>query len=125
MFSTPRLPFRARRRSMARLGSLRRLRAVALVVQRSSQMMQRQPDAPAGVYVLADHLDAALASCEDLRKADRVPVDLNRNFQLELAIILHVLQARHRLKEFAFPDEGLAEEAMRFLGGTAALEDKV
>lgn len=85
---------------------------------------------PLAVYMLADHLDAALAGGEDICRVVLEPhatPEEVRSFveqvrRLELAIVARVMQARARVRELPAdaPTRLLAD---LFLGGTATLED--
>jgi hypothetical protein len=87
-------------------------------------MVERQQHAPKSIYVLADHLDTALAAVEDLLKLNTECASQNELLRLELVAITHVLQARQRIRELHFDDSRLADQAVLFLAGTAALEIK-
>jgi hypothetical protein len=84
-------------------------------------MSARQQRPPKSVYLLADHIDVALAACEDLLRLPAAiePGDLLR---LELTAITHLLQARHRSRELYLGDARLAEPALLFLAGTEPFE---
>lgn len=90
-------------------------------------MLQRQWNAPASVHALADHLDAALAACEDLLKLSGRHVDLEwylasvRRF--ELAAILQVLRVRLYAEELRDSDPRMAPIAELFLAGTIAFTE--
>jgi hypothetical protein len=85
-------------------------------------MTERQQRAPTNIYWLADHLDSALAACEDLLNlAPGEPAELLR---LELTTITHLLQARQRIGEIYVGDTRLQDQAVLFLAGTAPLELK-
>src|SRR5262249_40960088 len=80
---------------------LRRLRCVpASPTTAEFAMSQRQQHAPPAVCSIADHLDGALAACEDLLAlaGDAAAPEpfLNGVVRLELTIIMHVLQLRQR-----------------------------
>lgn len=85
-------------------------------------MQQRQSHAPDSVYALADHLDAALAACEDLLEMNGLHADLEwflasvRRF--ELAVILQVLRARQYAEELRGSGSHIAAMAALFLAGT-------
>lgn len=101
-------------------------------------------DAPVGVYLLAEHLDAALASGEDLtsvlfiwpgaaprdpdaiaelRAGQRAAIERIRTF--ELALISRVLKGRDWATEVAESEERFAMMARLYLAGTAVLLDAV
>lgn len=101
-------------------------------------------DAPAGVYLLAEHLDAALAAGEDLtgvlfiwpgppprepgkladlRAGQRAAIERIRTF--ELALISRVLAGRDWATEVAEAEERFAMMARLYLAGTAVLLDAV
>jgi hypothetical protein len=99
---------------------------------------------PPTVYLLAEHLDAALAAGEDLLKARfdlRLPVDaepgrvverlaarhrfVDALKSLELTLMQRVLRAREYAGYLAEDDERFQSLAQLFVGGTAALEDAV
>ncbi len=101
-------------------------------------------DAPVGVYLLAEHLDAALASGEDLtsvlfiwpgaaprhpdaiaelRAGQRAAIERIRTF--ELALISRVLKGRDWATEVAESEERFAMMARLYLAGTAILLDAV
>lgn len=92
---------------------------------------------PPAVYLLADHLDAVLASGEDLLAAkadvaaaptaaaswDEVRTLVARARTMELSIVSRVLQARARARDLGHQD-GLVGAMMRmFVGGTAIVPD--
>ena len=100
---------------------------------------------PVSAYLLADHLDAALAAGEDLlaiaaspgagpavafgheiagvRAGQRRVVETIRG--LELALIARLLRARERALELAGTDARFKAIASLFVGGTAPLSDAV
>ncbi len=98
-----------------------------------------------GVYLLADHLDAALALAEDLKAIEielpalkpgmpmrsivRNSHDLARSLDrvraLELAMTARLLQARKRAEELKRHESSLRFAIALFVGGTARLEDVV
>jgi len=92
---------------------------------------------PAEAYMLADHLDAALAAGEDILAAGRklasastaayVQDDLRTAVEtvraLELALITRVLKAREWSQRFSKVDTRFKLQAMSFMGGSAALVD--
>lgn len=101
-------------------------------------------DAPVGVYLLAEHLDAALAAGEDLtsvlyvwpgptprepeqiielRAGQRAAIERIRTF--ELALISRVLKGREWATEVALAEERFAMMARLYLAGTAVLLDAV
>ena len=84
-------------------------------------MSERQQDVPGSVYVLADQLDAVLAATEDLLKLHTEGADPSELLRLELQAITHALHARQCLRESRFVDARLADQAILFLAGTAAL----
>ena len=90
-------------------------------------MLQRQSLAPDNVYALADHLDAALAACEDLLQLSGRHTDLEwflasvRRF--ELAAILQVLRVRQYAEELRQSDRRIATIAELFLAGTLAFTE--
>ena len=97
------------------------------------------------LYLVADHLDAALANGEDLLKvhgSSGPPLatlganDIERRCAmprrfvervrtLELAMAMRLLQARQRAEELRRADSRVAPVARLFIGGTAALADAV
>lgn len=100
--------------------------------------------APAGVYLLAEHLDSALAAGEDLtsvlfiwpgkpprdpdaiaelRAGQRTAIERIRTF--ELALISRVLKGRDWAHEVAETEERFAMMARLYLAGTAVLLDAV
>ena len=102
------------------------------------------PSAPPCAYLLADHLDAALAAGEDLvrlaysrapggplspdaiaaaRSDQRAVVERIR--ALEMALIVRCLRARERAAELARRDARFALISKLFVGGTAVLVDAV
>jgi hypothetical protein len=105
----------------------------------------RVQDAPTAVYLLADHLDAALAAGEDLAaeqfavaipagvmgvEAIAAAVDDRRRYiervrGLELTLIARVLEARKRADELKRIDIRFKRIAMAFESGTVALVDAV
>lgn len=106
-------------------------------------MRVTKSDLHSSIYLLADHLDAALAAGEDLLALSMVvtePVSrttqravrsdearltqfLSRARTLEASIVAHVLQARRRALEVPRPDAHLKPLVQLFIGGTAALVD--
>jgi hypothetical protein len=101
-------------------------------------------DAPASVYLLAEHLDSALAAGEDLtsvlfiwpgappREADqimqlragqRTAIERIRTF--ELTLIARVLKGREWATEVALNEERFAMMARLYLAGTVLLLDAV
>ncbi|MGH1420012.1 MAG: hypothetical protein ACRBCJ_14240 [Hyphomicrobiaceae bacterium] len=105
-------------------------------------MMTEAPTTPACVYLLADHLDAALAAGEDLIKAglkwtahqsagQTSPLvdhteqreTLEEIRTLELLIIARVLQARDRANEVAEYSTMFRTLAKLFVSGTTNLRD--
>jgi len=99
---------------------------------------------PPTVYLLAEHLDAALAAGEDLLKARfdlRLPADaeprrvverlaerhrfVDALKSLELTLMQRVLRAREHAGHLAEDDERFQSLALLFVGGTSALEDAV
>jgi hypothetical protein len=108
-------------------------------------MPRRNIQSPASVYLVADHLDAALAAGEDLlevtsalaapfatqaTKVVEMQLSVQRRFvervrTLELVMVLRVLQARRRAEDLRRADARVAPMAGLFIGGTAALADAV
>lgn len=108
-------------------------------------MLRSRMQSSASVYLVADHLDAALAAGEDLLEVNgasdapfaTLPATavahqgaLQRRFvervrTLELTMAMRVLQARQRAKDLRRADARLAAVANLFIGGTAALADAV
>ena len=95
---------------------------------------------PPAAYMLADHLDAALASGEDILAAGRKmaergdtaisqPVALRSTVELiralELALITRVLKAREWSQTLAKVDARFKLSAQLFMGGTASLVDAI
>ena len=93
---------------------------------------------PASAYMLADHLDAALASGEDILSAGRKlaatgddaqyqPVALRSSVELiralELALITRVLKAREWSQALVKTDARFKITAQLFMAGTGALVD--
>jgi hypothetical protein len=79
--------------------------------------LRQQQATPKGVYVLANHLDAVLAACEDyLKSSEAKAVHVGR---LELTAITHVLQARRCLQDLWLDDDAVSDEATMFLVGTS------
>jgi hypothetical protein len=101
--------------------------------------------AAATVYLVADHLDAALAAGEDLLAVHgsagpplpalhangiEQPRAVQRRFvervrTLELAMAMRILHARRRAAEMRRADPRVAAVARLFVGGTATLADAV
>lgn len=99
--------------------------------------------APACLYLLADHLDAVLASGEDLLAvavAARAPdaaaglsavargevrEAVERIRTLELRMLARALKGRERAIELAAADDRFTRPARLFVGGTGALADAV
>jgi hypothetical protein len=109
-----------------------------------SDLLLLQRPAPVSVYLLAEHLDAALAAGEDLtsvlfiwpgpqprepddiaelRAGQRGAIERIRTF--ELALISRVLKGRDWATEVAESDERFAMMARLYLAGTAILLDAV
>ncbi|MFM1814331.1 MAG: hypothetical protein RLZ98_1026 [Pseudomonadota bacterium] len=102
-------------------------------------MLVEPSNAPPAVYLLADHLDAVLAAGEDVRRLTiDVPPALQgldtafaselRSFvdaihRHELALLLHVIEARKRVGDMPRTDKMLRMMLALFTGGTAALAD--
>ncbi len=102
-----------------------------------------RPEAATGILLLADHLDAALAHCEDIagarREQPRLPVGAGRRAverrgramhvfvadlrERELALMARLRQARVRAEEAQGHDARLDLVMKLFLAGTAALAD--
>jgi hypothetical protein len=96
--------------------------------------------APEGVYLLADHLDAALAAAEDLLAlrlepaADvpegTAPEEALRDFvarlrQLEAALLLHLLQARRHAAEITVADAAVRSVLRLVAASTGGLLELV
>lgn len=106
-------------------------------------MADTAPRAPLSVYMLADHLDAALAAGEDLiaRGQDwRTLAELSlgkagfalaqRDIaeevrSLELALTARILKARDHAQALAVADKRFEQVAQLFVSGTAILLDAV
>lgn len=109
-----------------------------------SDHILKRLDAPASVYLLAEHLDAALAAGEDLtgvlfiwsgpppRESERIAelragqrdaIDRIRSF--ELALLSRIVKGREWATEVAALDERFAMMARLYLAGTATLLDAV
>jgi hypothetical protein len=90
-------------------------------------MLQRQMPAPDSVHALADHLDGALAACEDLLRLNGRQQDIEwflasvRRF--ELAAILQVLRVRQYAEELRHTERRMATVAELFLAGTLAFTE--
>jgi hypothetical protein len=82
-------------------------------------MALRQQQPPATIYGLADHLDAILAACEDLRIVS--PMRSNDIATFELGALSHALQARRCLQDIWIDDDAVSHEAALFLIATGAL----
>ncbi|MFN3867964.1 MAG: hypothetical protein ACK4MF_02730 [Hyphomicrobiaceae bacterium] len=99
-------------------------------------------DVPAVAFMLADHLDSALAAAEDLeaagrawpkpgahaddaarQQAERRVVERIRAF--EAVLIGRVLRARQRAQELARTEAVFASLSRLFVGGTAPLVDAI
>ena len=93
---------------------------------------------PACAYMLADHLDAALASGEDILaagarlgehgdKGANEPAALRSSIELiralELALVTRVLKAREWSLQLMKVDARFKSAALLFIGGSAALVD--
>lgn len=110
------------------------------------QNTSNKTSVPAGIYLIADHLDSILASGEDLlelkvdiegvAKSDGAVAPWERFAELvdnarvfELTIVSRVLQARNRAHELTGvvgkSEPGIRQLLGLFIGGTAALEDAV
>ena len=106
--------------------------------------MMKRLDAPASVYLLAEHLDAALAAGEDLtsvlfiwpgapprdaeriadlRAGQRAAIERIRTF--ELALIARILKGREWAVEVGLNEERFAMMARLYLAGTLILLDAV
>jgi hypothetical protein len=81
-------------------------------------MFEQHRHAPAGVYALADSLDAILAMCEDLQSTARGPICLSH---LDHRVIAIVLQARRRISEFDPLQHELLHGCAQFLVATTGL----
>jgi hypothetical protein len=79
-------------------------------------MLERQSQAPACVYRLADSLDTVLAACEDLVKGSLEP---NSAIGLELAAVTHIMQARRLIDELAPLEPAVMDQCTVFLAGTS------
>lgn len=106
-------------------------------------MVDAAPRAPLSVYMLADHLDAALAAGEDLvargqdwralaeQSLGKVGFALAQREiaedvrSLELALIARVLKARDHAKALAVADKRFSQVAKLFVAGTAILLEAV
>jgi len=106
-------------------------------------MTDRAPARHPTIYLLSDHLDAALAMGEDLltervvlaeaeqklnmsrllRQSGEVADFLNSVRTLELSLIARLLQARRRAEEIKRSETRLKPLILLFVGGTAALVD--
>jgi hypothetical protein len=90
-------------------------------------MQQRQAPAPDSVFALADHLDRALAACEELLRLNGRHQDMEwflasvRRF--ELAAILQVLRVRQYAEELRHTERRIATVAELFLAGTLAFTE--
>jgi len=90
-------------------------------------MLQRQLPAPDNVQALADHLDRALAACEELLRLNGRHQDMEwflasvRRF--ELAAILQVLRVRQYAEELRHTERRIATVAELFLAGTLAFTE--
>lgn len=104
-------------------------------------MLDRSKPSHVALYLLADHLDAALAAGEDLL-ATRLPplaeLDqiedaterelarfVSRLVRLEASLVGRVLQARRRLAELPRVETDVRQLARLFVAGTACLEDMI
>lgn len=85
-------------------------------------MSHRQGGLPAIVGSLADHLDLALAACDDLMNASGLNRDSPNTLRLELTAITHVLQARGSLGEMHGEDPEFARRLGSFVSDTDSLE---
>lgn len=106
--------------------------------------MMKRLDAPVCIYLLAEHLDAALAAGEDLtgvlfiwpgpmprepdkiaelRAGQRAAIERMRTF--ELALISRVIKGRDWASEVAQSEERFEMMARLYLAGTAVLLDAV
>jgi hypothetical protein len=87
-------------------------------------MLQRQLNAPANIYALADHLDGILATCEDLLRLDGRHTDMEWFLasvrRYEVAAILRVLRVREYAEGLDSSDPDIAAAAAMFLRGTMA-----
>ncbi len=85
-------------------------------------MSQHRGSLPAIVGSLADHLDLALAACDDLMNASGLNRDAHSALRLELTVITHVLQARGSLREMHGEDSELSKKLSSFVSDTDLLE---
>ena len=97
--------------------------AVALVSQRSSRCCITSSTPHPPVRSLLDHLDAALAACDDLLAAQGSAADPHDLLRLELTAIAHVLQAREDMKELRLADGAIRSQIALFLTVTGCLEE--
>jgi len=81
--------------------------------------VRQQQATPKSVYVLANHLDAVLAACEDFLKSSEAKA--GHVGRLELTAITHVLQARRCLQDLWLDDDAVSDQATMFLVGTSGL----
>jgi hypothetical protein len=87
----------------------------------------RRQKCPPSFYVLADHLDAILAACEDLfRLQQEHEPSLVRTCalgRLSQTVMLHLLRAREHAKLVGHADRRLEKEAALFIMATAGLAE--
>ena len=85
--------------------------------------MLHQQYAHPPVRSLLNHLDAALAACDDLLAAQGSAADPHDLLRLELTAIAHVLQAREDMKELRLADGAIRSQITLFLTVTGCLEE--
>lgn len=85
-------------------------------------MSHRHNPSPAAISLLADHLDTALAACDDLLATSAAKLDPHAALRLELTAITHILQARQSMEEMALDDRDLSRSLVSFVSRTDPLE---
>jgi hypothetical protein len=101
---------------------LRQLRCGRVGKPAEFAMLHRQYTPPP-VRSLLNHLDAALAACDDLLAAQGSAADPHDLLRLELTAIAHVLQAREDMQELRLADGAVRSQIALFLTVTGCLEE--
>lgn len=86
-------------------------------------MLHHRQYTPPAIRSLLDHLDAVLAACDALLKAQGAAANSHDLLRLELTVIAHVLQAREDMKELRVADGAVGSQVALFLTVTSCLEE--